>query len=275
VFDYTVTVVNVPPNEVLYVNVWFDWNRDGDWDDTPHCDDKVPAPEWSVQNHQLAVAGAGTNTYTTPPFLPWHPPDDMRPIWMRITLSEQAWDPIAGIAGMGGAGPEDGYEYGETEDYYFIPELPEPLHDLGDAPDSSNSFSNQMTAYPGVLGKYPTVYKLGSPPHGPLHIDPRKVAYLGELVTLESEADMGPDEDPVNNLDPPNDVSDKDVADDGVQVPLTLPHCARTVFDYTVTVVNPPPGPLYVNVWFDWNRDGDWDDTPYCDDKVPAPEWSV
>ncbi len=168
--------------------------------------------------------------------------------------------------------------------------LPQSRHDLGDAPDSSNSTPvapTPMTAYPaggppGVVAKFPTVFALGSPPYGPLHRQPRAVAYLGSAVSLENEADIGPDQDPTNNIDPPADKPDLDLADDGVQTPLALPHCRQTRFNYDITiapsVVNPPQ--LYVNVWFDFNRDGDWDDSPSCPSPdgthlVPVPEWAV
>jgi len=146
--------------------------------------------------------------------------------------------------------------------------------DLGDAPDSSNNFGLQMTAYPtGMMGIYPTVYLTGSPPYGPIHWRARDVVYLGAGVSLEQEADIGFDEDGANNLDPPSDTSDMDMLDDGVHFPLILPNCQPTTFKYDVTVVLPPPDPLYVNVWFDWNQDGDWDDAMQC--PQPAPEWAV
>ena len=42
---------------------------------------------------------------------------------MRLTLSEQPWagGSNPGTKGNGGSGPQTGYEYGETEDYHFIP----------------------------------------------------------------------------------------------------------------------------------------------------------
>jgi len=53
-----------------------------------------------------------------------------------------------------------------------------PASDLGDAPDSSNSFpGTAMTAYPkggppDVRANYPSVYEAGSPPYGPIHWNP-------------------------------------------------------------------------------------------------------
>jgi len=151
-------------------------------------------------------------------------------------------------------------------------------HDLGDAPDSSNSFPGvSMLAYPatGVVANYPTIYWTSFPPYGPIHWQPNAWIHLGRTVTSESRADHGYDEDPDNNLKPTDDLSDLDGGDDGVQLPLVLPHCQEATFDYTVTVLAPNPSSAYVNVWFDWNRDGDWDDTVVCPDGVTVPEWAV
>jgi len=157
-------------------------------------------------------------------------------------------------------------------------EAPEQF-ELGDAPDSSNSFTMvRMTAYPkggppGRRAYYPTVYAVGSPPYGPIHSGPLAVAHLGEKVTHETEADTGPDQDGVNNINPTTNSPDRDGADDGVILPLNLPNCCWTTFDYLVKVVNPGTD-LWVNAWFDWNRDGDWDDTLNCPSR-PVPEWAV
>jgi len=151
-------------------------------------------------------------------------------------------------------------------------------HDLGDAPDSTNSFpGTPMLAYPatGVTANYPTTYWTGSAPYGPIHWQPNAMLYLGGAVTHESGADIGYDEDPDNNIKPPEDLSDLDGGDDGVQLPLVLPHCQQASFDYTVTVLDPNPSMAIVNVWCDWNRDGDWDDTMECPTGEQVPEWAV
>lgn len=177
-----------------------------------------------------------------------------------------------------------GHEYaGQSLDLAFVIDSGRDLqakYDLGDAPDSSNSLGTEITAYPkdgphGTTAHFPTVYQAGSPPYGPLHRSPKDTAFLGYGVTLENEADLGPDMDPTNNLDAFAGLSDADGADDGVIVPLVLPDARATTFDYAVTVVNPQATHLYVNVWFDWNRDGDWDDAMTCADGAPAPEWAV
>ena len=159
--------------------------------------------------------------------------------------------------------------------------------DLGDAPDSSNSYDpdrsdpnsidpNEMSAYPGVEANFPTVFLIGSPPYGPIHRWPKSAAFLGSNVTFELEADKLQDQDGTNNIIPPSDTSNLDNADDGVSPLPDLPYCRWTTFDYNVNVVAPGVD-LYINVWFDWTRDGDWDDTPTCPccTSGPAPEWAV
>ena len=139
--------------------------------------------------------------------------------------------------------------------------------DLGDAPDSTNNYGAVMTAYlsSSVHANYPTVFDDGSGtgPYGPEHVNSPMAAYLGKKITRESEADTGSDEDGDNNIEPQKDSPDNDKGDDGVAVPLNLPDCKWVTLDYQVTVVNPKTD-LWVNVWFDWNRDGDWDDSPQC-----------
>jgi hypothetical protein len=153
--------------------------------------------------------------------------------------------------------------------------------DLGDAPDSTNNFHVAMRAYaaqgslPVVTASYPTVYNDGSGtgPYGPVHLNAQVVAFLGNKITRETEADIGPDEDGVNNIRPSINTPDLDQGDDGVVFPLNMPNCRYTTIDYIVNVIDPNVD-LWVNIWLDWNRDGDWDDTLDCP-SGPVPEWAV
>ena len=146
--------------------------------------------------------------------------------------------------------------------------------DLGDAPDSTNHSASVMSTYDHyVQAKFPTVFD-GDPNVGPIHLNPKAVAYLGNTVTFEDEADQGYDQDPTNNIRPLqlNTNADKDLGDDGVVMSidpwvgptLSMNHCKLTAFDYKVNVVDPNVD-LYVNVWLDWNRDGDWNDSGLTD----------
>ena len=142
-----------------------------------------------------------------------------------------------------------------------IPTVPsEPRADLGDAPDSTNHFNKPMAAYAGVLARFPTVFDSTTGlPQGPKHLQPKGLAWLGKDVSFEDEADLLPDADGVTNIDPGANAADRDKYDDGVLLPIVIPlMCGQTQFQYTVT--STAAAKLYVNVWIDFNRDGDWDD---------------
>jgi hypothetical protein len=155
------------------------------------------------------------------------------------------------------------------------PELPPPA-DLGDAPDSTNHFGMAMSAYSGVQANFPTVFHPAAP-HGPRHLNPGAGVWLGPNITKEVDADLLPDQDGVRNIYPPNDDPNNDAADDGIPNGIVLPQCQQTDFDYIVT--STAAGNVYVNVWFDFNHDGDWADTLTCFDSegamVNVPEWAV
>jgi hypothetical protein len=182
--------------------------------------------------------------------------------------SEITFDAIAGrqyLIEVGGFGDNAGQGVISVSCGGVTPP-PTTQSDLGDAPDSTNNYGRNMTAYPkggpsGVKANYPTVYNDGSStgPVGPIHFNPTAVAHLGKRVSKENEADIGSDQDASNNINPQADSPDNDNDDDGVTLPINMPQCRWTTLDYTVNVINPGTN-LWINVWCDWNRDGDWDD---------------
>jgi hypothetical protein len=154
-----------------------------------------------------------------------------------------------------------------------------PRADLGDAPDSTNHFDEQMTAYPGIRAEFPTVFDpvLGEP-QGPLHWNTGD-STLGAQSTYETEADVPPDEDGVTNLDPRHDRADRDGGEDGVVFPISLPQCNLTQVAYQVTISGPAMA-RYINVWLDFSRNGQWGEQFSCQDPLtgltfPVREWAV
>ena len=156
-----------------------------------------------------------------------------------------------------------------------------PAIEVGDAPDSTNHWNYSMTAYfnsdgsPKTQGNFPTVAdpKLGAPV-GMCHYVAPNGAYLGQGRSAEKDADLFPDPDMnpvfgnVTNLYFLRDGSGKIIdsiadldSDDGLLLPRFWYNGTSTLITYTVTV--PASGVArdrYVNVWFDWNRNGDWGD---------------
>lgn len=169
--------------------------------------------------------------------------------------------------------------------------------DLGDAPDSTNHHNMPNWAYPGIPGHFPTVWAitptapLTASASGPIHFN-KDIFWLGERATAEQDADVGPDEDGVNNIlrnggvvDPL--LADRDGGDDGWLnrnsagdlSSAILPDCRQTTLRVRVSRSPTAPvtlNPLYLNVWFDGNRDGDWEDQKPCDPlTVQSHEWIV
>src|SRR3990172_3409409 len=142
-------------------------------------------------------------------------------------------------------------------------------HDVGDAPDSTTHFPNTpMTAYPGVNAAFPSVIDPGTGlPPGPFHRLLGEDSWLGQDVTAEKDADLLPDNDLVTNIDPPGDLADRDVADAGVLLPLNLPSCQMTQFQYIITVLSGTRN-RYTNVWMDFNRNGQWGEQLQCVDPI-------
>ena len=92
----------------VYVNAWFDWNRDGDWaDPSDGC-----APEWGVRNLPVPASSIGAATMLPIKIAAGR---QVRELWYRvsITLDEVQIDP----SGRGRSVP---YQYGETEDYLHL-----------------------------------------------------------------------------------------------------------------------------------------------------------
>lgn len=144
--------------------------------------------------------------------------------------------------------------------------------DLGDAPDNSNHFGVNMAAYPGVPALFPTVFDPATgAQQGPRHLHPRAF-HLGQRVSREIEADLGPDQDPLNNIVPPANDPDNDRFDDGSRL-RNLVNCQPAAADVQVAILPAAVAyfqnkgtPAYLNVWLDSNRDGDWADGFTCQD---------
>ena len=142
-----------------------------------------------------------------------------------------------------------------------------PNSDGGDAADSSNNFGVGMTTYPsGIVANFPTTYRgLGGIP-GMIHWNPIADSWLGLNVSGEFDADLSPDADSMTNIDPTSNSADRDNFDDGVRTgTLNLGNCITNTFQYDIRVVGARKL-RYVNVWMDYDRDGDWNDTIRCRD---------
>ncbi len=120
----------------MYLNVWFDGNRDGDWADIAPCADPNGGPaqasyEWIVQDYivdMTAIPAGG--------FLDFQIDTERvlnstggKPHWMRFTLSEERAVQPSGGDYPDGRGPHPtsalgSYQFGETEDVLQKPPPP-------------------------------------------------------------------------------------------------------------------------------------------------------
>jgi hypothetical protein len=151
----------------------------------------------------------------------------------------------------------------------------------GDAPSSHNhSAPTTMETYAGsgILAQYPVVWDwdgtLGAGSvtgyYGFCH-QVSGLAYLGSPPSAELDADVLPDQDLVTNIDPPTNTPDRDLNDDGVTFPGPLPRCVP--INVSFTGQKSSGGPVYLNAWADWNRDGDWEDGSLC--GCGDDEWAI
>jgi uncharacterized repeat protein (TIGR01451 family) len=161
---------------------------------------------------------------------------------------------------------------------------PDQQADLGDAPDSTNHAGVPMLAYPSppVTAHFPTAHDPTLPGwRGPKHLAAKSAVWLGTDVTFEDEADIGGDQDGVNNVDPTHGAANQDNRDDGVNPgTILLPSCGSTQLSFDLSAASTAPaGNYYVNVWFDFDRDGDWDDAFRCAEgpsiDARGQEWAV
>ncbi|HMJ12357.1 MAG TPA: DNRLRE domain-containing protein [Polyangiaceae bacterium] len=167
------------------------------------------------------------------------------------------------------------------------PEAPAPRPDLGDAPDSTNHHGVVNTAYPGVPGQFPTVWNMAAQPAGPRHANAVMQGWLGNVISRETEADLASDADGPNNIlrdaaGVISDIANRDRGDDSWRNPnIRFFHCQQQTLQ--VRVSKAPAATLkkmYLNVFFDGRRDGDWDDTMACQPPSGGPaqagyEWIV
>ena len=248
-------------------------------------------------------------TYGTQPAITWGGPQqvitstglsDSAAITWNVTSLVQAWhagsQPNHGLALRGHDGllkaahsKETGGQTNAPELIiaYTVPAAQGARPDLGDAPDSSNHVGINNTAYVlgGVNGQFPTVWDgtAAGQPAGPRHLNQTGEGWLGDFLSREIEADQGPDQDGPNNiLNNNNDVADRDRGDDGWRNRgLAFFNCRSETLEIRVSkAVTATRNTMYLNVWFDGNRDGDWADLGPCqpDQEQPAQagyEWIV
>jgi hypothetical protein len=275
---------NFDRSQHLYLQAWFDWNNNGTWTDVSE------AILWT--NAVAIWAGGGVNPTIAGLRIDidpsrWHsdtccaiyrlyftknPAAAVSQIWTRFRLfvgpppTPEANNYVGGVAS------------GEVEDY-MLPcknNPPSDSFDYGDAPDESDA--------PGFLGYHYCSHKL------PGRISPlpwtsfqaaRHRDFTNEwLGNIASQCDCsGLSADAETDAKTVN----LDLFDDGVSFScFHIPYnpcdteCVDVLINTSGNTARYTLGrSLYLHAWFDWNRDGDWDDTHICNTSngtVPADE---
>jgi GEVED domain len=294
--NWTISAFSCSPGpHPAFLNILIDFNHDGDWNDNMSCASGC-VQEWAVKNIPVTLQ-PGCNAVFIPTFRVGPTPG---PAWMRISLSDNpATDdyPWAGSELMPGLAMSNG----ETEDY-IVTILPSEscisYEDWGDAPEN-------MAAYPGVIGRFPTC-SMPSPPGAidgtctPISIPPGPpVGYVRHVSTAADQgfwlgcgnaSSLGVDSEPdgkVNdtggpfslcNPTVPVDVIDffgmswgQDEAygdgDAGLLSPATVffKTCATPTIDFATFNCGQFALDGFLNICVDMNEDGDWNDSFICD----------
>ncbi len=94
------------PDQTLYLNALFDWNRNGRWNGADAC-----APEWAVQNQPVDVSAWPAGVLAQTVSVTFTGGAQVDELWYRVTLTYG--QPVSGWEGRGS------FAFGETEDYFI------------------------------------------------------------------------------------------------------------------------------------------------------------
>jgi len=242
------------------LSAWIDWNQDGSWENTP--------TEIIIDN-QVVNEGANNFTINVPAITTGYS-------YARFRISSQ------GVTSPGGFSPD-----GEVEDYFIQIGIQEG-YDFGDAPENA-------PAYPelGITGYFPTCLTTGP---------------AGFILTTIGNAQFGPavDNDPEGNggacpVFSPVLYNMDECQNDG-DAGLTIPGaytitgdpgevqpclgstgeplgsvCTPAIWGQhiDINIYNLTQNIVYVNVLFDWNRDGIWSGSVPCPFGPMVPEHAL
>jgi hypothetical protein len=293
--SFSYSAYNCGVTRQVFLNVLVDWNQDGDWNDNFEC----PGPpvacayEWAVKNAAVILL-PGCNALVTPPFMTWPGGADA---WVRITISDEPVNddyPWAGVATT----PNQSLRNGETEDYPWGHTAPCPEYrDFGDAPEQ------QVQAYPGVPGRFPTCLAATLPGDQdivplcpPISTPPGPTGHVMHVATPSDPFSFwlgcgvpgvdGEDDGKVNDAGAAFSFCNTTVAvdcfetnfgltfgqdecyGDGVDAgldagKLKFAACQPATFDFKAFNCRTEIE-VYLNVLVDMNRDGDWNDNFLC-----------
>gem|GEM_PF-2522152 len=261
---------NGSPAVPAYVNVLFDWNRDGYWSGNDTCwvgGGPTLVPEHVLVDQPIGPGFKGPLSWTAP--RPFVVGPEAGYVWARFTISEgQVFPDWNG---------EGSFEGGETEDYLIEIGMPPEGVEYGDAPEDE-------IAYPvsGIIGQFPTCI-LGGSQGWVQHLRGGQ-AYFGLQFDYEVDGNSG-----ACALTPPFPPYDLDECFQDFDAGLIMPPsftiqggavvpcrvsqvgalgepCSTAVWgtDVDIYVNNTSDDDMYVNFLADWDQDGWWAGSQTC-----------
>jgi len=295
ILDSIDVMVNTDPlynkkNNLIF-HAWFDWNDNGNWDDSDTCDPhtivydhihwvnakilwptSASSPSYNITRHEIQFFPDAWSDYSCAIYRLYFytAPSPAIKIWTRFRLT-----PDIKINFILPYNKYDGMVVsGEVEDYLIKCEKLPDSYDYGDAPDELDPPFNTHYCSHLLAGS------TGAPIFPPRPVPWPDAAYhenfdhewLGNIA-YECEC-LGPTADAECNGRTVN----LDNFDNGVRFTnINFNPCdtqkvqvlINVEKDYTRSTERYYSGKLHLHAWFDWNRDGDWDDKHPCK-GVPA-----
>jgi hypothetical protein len=284
---------------------YFDEDGNGVWDE-----DEPELPEWKIyySERNCLVDDDSPNKCNTPKNAGEHwlyyecPPDEWHIFWEDETDEDYTrTHPVVGHPGD----PGDYYnvkfthnlnypeivwkQFGNTNETTLWCEV----GDAGDSPPGSNHW-DVIYYTAGDIAHFPTVADLGINPIKPGPCHNRSQIFLGDDISYEKDADLGPDEDDTLNFRFKKETgyggediyvsvgNNLDYKDDGL-ISLYYPSesCGYGNLTFKVTdetgygIEETGYGSVFFNAWLDMGPDGDWDGTFTCSATDDTPEWIV
>ena len=300
--DVTFTVNPNYDGTALLFYAWFDFNRDGDWDDIGQCDPSNSSDWYSEPIIWLKVRQLCPVT-TNPPIFPnvvkfkcdpslWGANCATYRFYFKTgkasTLSNEIWTrfrltPGISVNGLNLSQPTGQVTYGEVEDYKIVCDsTPPPTYDFGDAPDELDNpalhyCTHLLNPDPGCIEHRPRpAAGLWSSFDAAVH-QSFNWEWLGDIQRIPCSVS------PVSvNAECNGQTINMDTEDDGITFSNLFKFPFQACDTQTVVVMINTSDvnrynwdiPLKLHAWFDWEQDGSWEETNSCDPSGSDPNAS-
>ncbi|MCD4723588.1 MAG: hypothetical protein K8R63_02010 [Bacteroidales bacterium] len=280
----------------LIFHAWFDWNDDGDWDDEKACgEDNIVYEHIQCTDAKMLWPGSTTTSFDITDseiiFIPsaWDAklcaiyrlyfytwPEPASKIWTRFRLTPNIPDNLSPSYNHFNE-YEDQVVSGEVEDYLI--QCQPDSYDYGDAPDeldppNNTHYCSHLLAGSTSVPIFPP--RVSPPPRTTLEAAYHEnfdyewlgnIAYGCECLGPSADAEYNGRTINLDNFD--NGVNFTDI-NYIVCDTQTVEVLINVDEDFARLNGRYDSDKLHLHAWFDWNRNGNWDDTWECQEGTPA-----